>query len=93
MFSGLSARTWTPRDGYSTAGSYNADVYVFAVMTATEHEAYDALDADQWSFWVLPRSVVEARGQQSMRLSVVEALAGPPVLYAALAERVRAAVR
>lgn len=90
-FGGLNARTWTSKDGYSQAGSYNADVYVFAVLTATDHETYDALDVDQWSFWVLPRSVVEGRGQQSMGLSSVEALAGSPVSYAELAERVRAA--
>lgn len=90
-FGGLSARTWTPRDGYSDAGSYNADVYVFAVMTATDHNSYDALDIGQWSFWVLPRAVVEATGQHSMRLSRVESLAGAPVPYAELADRIRAA--
>jgi hypothetical protein len=39
----LSARTWTAKDGYSTAGSCNADVYVFAVLTATDHASYGAL--------------------------------------------------
>jgi len=64
--------------------------YVFAVVTVIEHTAYDALDIRQWSFWVLPRSVVEATGQRSLRLSRVEALARPPVPYDDLAERVRA---
>lgn len=53
IFRGLRAQTWTSRDGYSDGPSYNADVYVFAVLTATEHEVYDALDTRQWNFWVL----------------------------------------
>lgn len=88
-FGGLTARTWTAKDGYSTAGSYNADVYVFAVLTATDHASYDALDVDQWSFWVLPRSVVQGTGQRSIQLSRVESLGGAPVTYAELAARVR----
>lgn len=89
VFGGLSARTWSPTDGYSTANSYNADAYVFAVLTATDHDEYDALDIAQWSFWVLPVSVVAGTGQRSMRLSRVEALAGPAVPYTALAQRIR----
>ena len=37
IFRGLRARSWNPREGYSGGLSYNADVYVFAVLTATEH--------------------------------------------------------
>jgi hypothetical protein len=91
VFGGLSARTWTAKDGYSTAGSYNAAVYVFAVLTATDHASYDALDLAQWSFWVLPRAVVEGTGQRSMHLSTVESLGGLAVTYAELADQVRRA--
>jgi hypothetical protein len=91
-FGGLHARTWSPTEGYSEAADYNADGYVFALLTATEHTAYDALDLDQWSFWVLPREVVAATGQRSLRLSRVAALAGPGIRYADLAVRVREAV-
>jgi hypothetical protein len=87
-FGGLHAKTWTAQDGYSPAKSYNADVYVFAVLTTTDHATYDALDIDQWSFWVLPRSAVESTGQRSMGLSRVKELAGPPVPYGQLAARV-----
>jgi hypothetical protein len=88
-FGGLKARTWSAEEGYSLAESYNADVYVFAVHTATDHTSYDALDVDQWSFWVLPRDVVAETGQRSIRLSRVEARAGSSVTYAELAARVR----
>ncbi len=91
-FGGLRARTWSPIDGYSTDGSYNADGYVFALHTAKEHARYDALDVDQWSFWVLPMAAVANTGKRSLRLSVVEEMAGPPVTYAGLADRIRQVV-
>jgi hypothetical protein len=92
-FTGLRGRTWSPNGGYSPEGTYNADGYVFAVLTAIEHACYDALDVDQWSFWVLSRDVVAATGQASMGLARVQALAGPPVTYAGLPDRVREVVR
>jgi hypothetical protein len=92
-FGGLSARTLAPGEDYAEERSYNADGYVFAVLTATEHVVYDALDVGQWSFWVLPRDVVAATGQRSLRASRVEALAGPAVRYDQLAARVKDVVR
>ncbi|WNV74126.1 hypothetical protein [Geodermatophilus sp. DSM 44513] len=92
QFGGLTARTWSESDGHSAAGSYNADVYVSAVLTTTEHDRYDALDVGQWSFWVLPQHTVAATQQRSMRLSRVEALGGPAIAYAGLAERIREVV-
>jgi len=35
VFSGLLAKAWTRRDGRSKTASYNADAYVFALVTAT----------------------------------------------------------
>jgi hypothetical protein len=90
-FGGLNGRTWDAITGYSPAASYNADVYVFAVVTARDHESYEPLDSAQWSFWVLPRATVEATGQRSLTLTRVEALAGAPVSYGGLAEAVRGA--
>jgi|tagenome__1003787_1003787.scaffolds.fasta_scaffold20913430_3 hypothetical protein len=92
VFSGLNGRTWSPREGYSARASYNADAYVFAVLTATDHATYDALELSQWSFWVLPRRAIEALGQKSISLARVEALAGPAVTFAELPDRVRLVV-
>lgn len=64
---------------------------MFAVQTAIAHASYDASDLDQWSFWVLPRSVVERTGQRRLQLSRVQALAGDPVPYGDLAAGVRSA--
>jgi hypothetical protein len=38
VFSGLTGRTWSPQGGESSVATYNADVYVFCVQTATTHE-------------------------------------------------------
>jgi hypothetical protein len=66
---GLNGRTWDAVAGYSSTASYNADVYVFALVTARDHASYDPLNSAQWSFWVLPRPAVEATGQRSLSLS------------------------
>ncbi len=90
-FGGLRSRAWT-ENGREIEQTYNADGYVFALQTATEHATYDALDVDQWSFWVLSAAVVAATGQRSLRLSVVAEKAGPPATYAQLADRIREVV-
>jgi hypothetical protein len=90
-FGGLNGRTWDAIEGYAASVSYNADVYVFAVVTARDHASYDPLDSAQWSFWVLPRAIVEATTQRSLTLAQMEGLAGAPVPYSGLAEAVRVA--
>ena len=43
-FTGLRGRVWDDDTGRSASATYNADVYVFAVQTATNHYDYDPLD-------------------------------------------------
>lgn len=90
-FGGLNGRTWDAVAGYALAATYNADVYVFALLTGRDHASYDPLDVAQWSFWVLPRSILEATGQRSVSLARVESLAGSSIPYGQLAEAVRVA--
>jgi hypothetical protein len=90
-FGGLNGRTWDQAAGYSPAATYNAGVYVFALVVARDHNSYDPLDVTQWTYWVLSRRIVEATGQRSMAHSRVQELAGPPVAYEGLAEAVRGA--
>ena len=92
IFRGLRAQSWNPRDGYSGGASYNADVYVFAVLTATEHVGYDALDTGQWCFWVLQAGTVRQTNQASIGLARVVKLAGAAVPYADLAVAIRRAL-
>ncbi|MEH6374829.1 hypothetical protein V7793_10945 [Streptomyces sp. KLMMK] len=91
VFDRLRTRTWSPQTGDAAEPSFNADVYVFAVHTATSHEDYDPLDVGQWQFYVVPGPVIEANGTKSLALNSVRALAGDSVPYADLAARIRAA--
>ena len=92
VFSGLKGRTWSPEAGYSDAQTYNADVYVFAVLSARVHDEYDAFDTDRWQFWVLPLAAIEQHAAASSSLATVRRLAGAPVAYPDLAAEVRAAL-
>ncbi|MFF6954929.1 hypothetical protein [Streptomyces sp. NPDC008317] len=90
-FSGLRARAWTPERGYAPTASYNADVYVFAIETTREPALYDPLDTSQWEFYVLPRAALEKLTVDSLGLNTVRKAAGPPVAFADLGNRIRAA--
>ena len=85
----MKARTWSAREGYGREVVYNADVYVFALLAATGHALYDALDPSGWQFWVLPVSTLAGRGASSLSLPAVRGLAGEHVCYANLAEAMR----
>ncbi|MGI5530432.1 hypothetical protein ACQEVX_24510 [Streptomyces syringium] len=91
VFDRLRTRTWSPQNGDGAEPSFNADVYVFALHTATSHEDYDPLDVGQWQFYVVPSPVIRAKGTKSLALNSVRALAGDPVPYSGLAARIRAA--
>jgi hypothetical protein len=88
-FTGLRGRTWSPEAGYTAEATYNADAYVFALLTATEQATYDALDLRQWVFWVVSQAALASTNQDSIRLSRIQALGDEPVGYAELAERIR----
>lgn len=91
VFSGLRSTPWYAETNTTGPHGYHADVYVFAVHTTIDHDAYDALDVDAWQFYVLSRTTVEALGQKSMRLSTVRRHAGDPVALDALDQAVTAA--
>jgi hypothetical protein len=91
-FSGLKARNWSSKSGYSVGREYRADLFIFGVQTASEHDRYDRLDVNQWEWWVAPRQVVEERGSRNITLGTVRNIAAGPVLFDNLldvVERVR----
>jgi hypothetical protein len=92
IFGGFKARTWSPETGTALETTYNAEVYVFALLTAERHDEYDALDTSTWRFWVIPHFVLAGTGQASLSLGGVRRLAGPHLNYDQLAAAVRAAV-
>ncbi len=89
VFTGLRRRAWNT-EGIAADATYNADVYVFCVQTATTHDADDPLDVDQWRSYVLSRQSVEATGYTSLSLPTIEALTAA-VPYEDLAEKIAAA--
>jgi len=90
-FGSMKGRTWAPETGESAEATLNADVYVFAIQTATSHDAYDPLDVDQWQFYVVGRAAIETTGYSSIGLPTLRILSDGPVEYADLADAVRAA--
>lgn len=90
VFSGLTARTWTPQDGASPTATFNADVYVFAVQTAKTQDEYDPFDVGQWSFYALGRRVVQQLGYRSLSLSTLRRVT-TAVSYVHLANAIESA--
>lgn len=88
-FTGLTGRTWDPRNGESPEATFNADVYVFAVQTAKSHDEYDVLVIDQWAFYVVPRKTLEDLGYKSISLNALERITDGPTRYAGLAAAIR----
>ncbi|BDU78159.1 hypothetical protein [Mesoterricola sediminis] len=90
VFSGLKGQAVTG-DGAAYEGrrQFRADVYVFALQTATHPGDLRPLDLGQWAFWVIPRPVLQELDQRSISLSRVERL-GTPATYATLRETVLA---
>ena len=77
--------------GTFTNSTFNADVYVFCVQTATLHSEYDPLDTGQWDFYVLPRKAIQSRGYKSIGLAALDAAGSGPISYEALAGAIAAA--
>lgn len=93
VFSGLSGRLLMADGRYSTEPSLNADVYVFAVLEATDHTDYHPLDTTHWSFWVLPAAHLRVLNQRSVSLATIRTLAGEPITFDNLSESIRSAAQ
>lgn len=83
-FSGMAGRSRDPIAGYSTTVDYRADMYVFCVLTCTDHNILNPLDVTQWDFWVAPRAAVASAALRSIGLSRVRTLAKGPLTYETL---------
>lgn len=88
VYSGLTGREWLPDNTYSPERRVRADVFVFALHTATDPERYDATDLAQWEWRVCAGSLIERLGQRSIRLPRLVALGVPVSTFAGLAELV-----
>jgi len=74
VFTGLRGRKWNPHTGYTEDRTCNADVYVFCLEIEMDREKWNALELDQWHFFVLPRSVIEERNARSIGIKPLRSL-------------------
>lgn len=62
MFVTPKTRAWDPETNIQSKESKRqADVYVFALLAHTDKATIDPLNLDQWLFYVLPASILDAR--------------------------------
>jgi hypothetical protein len=66
-------------------------VWIFALQTCQDPQAYDPLSVDQWEFRVMPHHELLATGQQSAGLSFFDRYDISPVAYSEIASAVQAA--
>lgn len=75
---------------YSDQPTYNADIYVFAVQQAPDHDAYQQLDVTQWRFAVVTRTAIAATGYAAVSWRTAQKIADQIVDYEALAAAIAA---
>lgn len=77
---------------FADVAQRQAHVYVFALLTHTDKATLNALDLDQWEFYVLPTRVLDARtrSQHSITLRTLAGLSSN-VRFADLRTAVRSA--
>ena len=74
-FSGLNVRKFNPdTNEYAENPTFNADLYVFCVQTQTDPGRWNALELNQWDFYLLPKAELEKLGQKTMSLSHLSTL-------------------
>ena len=90
-FGRLSARSLDPKGEFGPEREVRADVFVFAIQTCTDHQAWDALDLGQWEFYVASAEVIREHGYRSAGLATVRRIADGPFTYSELAQAVQGA--
>lgn len=71
------------------------ELYVFCLNTQRDYENYDPLKIDEWDFYVIPTYQINERcnkigipDQKTISLNVVKRMAGSPVKWSALKEKI-----
>jgi len=74
-FGGLRATTWSVETGYAAEPSYNSDLYVFTIQIEKSRERWNAMDLDQWRFYIVPRETLVKYGARTLALSTMRGFA------------------
>jgi hypothetical protein len=94
-FSTRKTRTWDPETNrQAKKAARHADVYVYALLAHQEKKTLNPLDVSQWEFYVLTRTILDARkrSQYSITLKSLRGIA-QPVKYEDLRASVRCIVK
>jgi hypothetical protein len=91
-FSGLFARSYDEEAvQFGPEPEIRADVFVFAIQKCKDPETWNALDLDQWEFYVASAESIREFGYRSIGLPTVRRIAKGPLAYSKLAQEVEAA--
>lgn len=75
---GLTGQTWDAETNlYSGERTYNADLYVFCVQIEKDPRRWNALDLDQWRFYLLPREQVAGLNVRTLSESRLRGMVSP----------------
>lgn len=74
VFSGLKGQTWDPQTGYSGTPTFNADLYVFCVQVEQDASRWNALDLNQWRFYLVPREEIANQDYRTISLTTLSRL-------------------
>ena len=88
------AKGWDARTNtYAASAGRSADVYVFCILEGEDRERVDPLEVGQWTFYVLPTSVLNRKvpTQKSIRLGPLIALGPEQCTYDELKATIDAA--
>lgn len=91
VFSCPKTRAWDPNTGvYEAEPRRQAQVYVFTLLAHQNQATLDALNLDQWEFYVVQTAVLDSRKrcQHSITLPSLKGLHGEPLSFAGIAEAV-----
>lgn len=74
-FGGLRATTWSVETGHAPEPSYNSDLYVFTLQIEKSRERWNAMDLDQWRFYIVPRERLTRYGARTISLATTRGFA------------------
>jgi hypothetical protein len=83
-------KTLLQNNTYSTEYSRQSNLYIFCLLHHIDQQTIDPLNLDQWTFYVIPTEVLEAKfpNQKTMRLSTLEKIGISKCAYSQLKNKV-----
>lgn len=85
-------KSWNPvTNEYGTEVKRQADVYVFCLLHHQDKSTLDPLELDQWTFYLLPTSILNAKkpGQKTITLSALMKLNPVKVSFSGIASSIK----